>query len=31
MIRNKPRKIIYWYFAKVIELKANAGVSEVEK
>jgi hypothetical protein len=25
------REVIYWYFAEVTKLKANVGVSEVEK
>jgi len=29
MIRNKPREVIYWYFAEVTMLNTNGGVSEV--
>jgi hypothetical protein len=31
MIRNKARDVIYWYFGEVTKLKADVGVSEVEK
>jgi hypothetical protein len=27
----KAREVIYWYFAEVTKMKADTGVSEVEK
>ena len=30
-LADKARDVIYWYFAEVGKLKANVGVSEVEK
>ena len=30
-LADKAREVIYWYFAEVTKLKANVGVSEVEK
>ena len=28
---DKAREVIYWYFGEVTKLKADVGVSEVEK
>ena len=28
---DKAREVIYWYFAEVTKMKADVGVSEVEK
>ncbi len=30
-LANKARDVIYWYFAEVVKLKANVGVSDAEK
>jgi Isochorismatase family len=30
-LAGKAREVIYWYFAEVSKLKADIGVSEVEK
>ncbi len=30
-LTDKAREVIYWYFAEVTKLKADIGVSEVEK
>ena len=30
-LADKAREVIYWYFAEVTKMKADIGVSEVEK
>ena len=30
-LANKAREVIYWYFGEVTKMKADVGVSEVEK
>ncbi len=30
-LANKARDVIYWYFGEVTKMKADVGVSEVEK
>jgi len=30
-LADKAREVIYWYFAEVTKMKADMGVSEVEK